>query len=77
MSNMVNCKNILNVIISESETQYGPGREKPCLWRFAKNTGAYQPAHLCSLISTFVIRLLKTSIFKLASCKNINSLASL
>ena len=31
--------------------------------------GADQPAHTHSLISTFVIRLLKSIIFKLASCK--------
>ena len=31
----------------------GPGHEKICLWEFANNTGADQPAHLRSLISTF------------------------
>ena len=69
MSNVVNCKNILNVIISVSETLYGPRHEKPCLRRFANNTSADQPAHPCSLISAFVIHLLETSIFKLALSK--------
>ena len=32
--------------------------EKTCLWWFAKNKGADQPAHLRSLISAFVIPLL-------------------
>ena len=47
----------------------GPQREKTCLRRFANNTGADQPGHPRSLISTFVIRLLERSIFKLASSK--------
>ena len=34
---------------------YGPKREKTCLQGFANNTGADQPAHPRSLISTFVI----------------------
>ena len=33
----------------------GPWREKTCLRGFVNNTGADQPAHLRSLISTFVI----------------------
>ena len=32
-----------------------------------KNKGADQPAHMCSLISAFVIRLLESSISKLAT----------
>ena len=47
----------------------GPRREKTCLLRFANNTGADQPVHPRSLISAFVIRLLESSIFKLASSK--------
>ena len=42
-------------------------REKTCLRGFANNTGADQPAHPCSLISTFVIRFLERIIFKLAT----------
>ena len=42
-------------------------REKTCLWGFANNTGADQPAHPRSLISTFVIRVLESTISKLAS----------
>ena len=45
----------------------GPRREKICLWEFAKNTGADQPAHLRSLISAFVIRFLESIICKLAT----------
>ena len=40
---------------------------KTCLRRFANNTGADQPAHLCSLISAFVIRVLENTISKLAT----------
>ena len=39
-------------------TSFGSRREKPCLRGAADNTGADQPAHPHSLISTFVIRLL-------------------
>ena len=44
-----------------------PRREKTCLWVFANNTGADQPAHWCSLISTFVFRFLESTICKLAT----------
>ena len=47
---------------------YGPCREKLCLWRFANNTGADQPAHPRSLISAFVIHFLENFICKLANC---------
>ena len=43
----------------------GPRREKTCLRGFANNTGANQPAHLRSLISAFVIRLLESTLCKL------------
>ena len=46
---------------------HGPQREKTYLWRFANNTGADQPVHLHSLISTFVIRFLESIICKLAT----------
>ena len=39
---------------------FGPQREKTCLRGFANNKGADQPAHPRSLISAFVIRLLKS-----------------
>ena len=42
---------------------------KTCLREFAKNKGADQPAHPHSLISAFVIRLLKNIISKLATSK--------
>ena len=44
----------------------GPRREKTCLRGFANNTGADQPAHQCSLISTFVISFLESILYKLA-----------
>ena len=45
---------------------YGPRREKTSLREFADNKGADQPAHPRRLISTFVIRFLKTIISRLA-----------
>ena len=46
---------------------YGLRCEKTCLRGFANNTGADQPAHPRSLISTFVIRFLESTISKLAT----------
>ena len=46
---------------------YGSGREKTCPLGVVNNTGADQPAHPHSLISTFVICCLKSIIHKLAS----------
>ena len=56
---------------------YGPRREKTCLWGFANNKDADQPAHPGSPISAFVFRLLESfisrhalsvsSIFKIVS----------
>ena len=45
----------------------GPRREKNCHRGFANNTGEYQPAHLRSLISAFVIRFLEIVICKRAT----------
>ena len=39
------------------------GHEKMCLMSYANNKGADQPAHLRSLISTFVVRCLDSIIF--------------
>ena len=44
-----------------------PRCEKTCLRGFANNTGANQPAHLRSLISAIVNRVLKSTISKLAT----------
>ena len=44
----------------------GPQQEKTCLRGFANNKGTDQPAHLCRLISDFVIRSLE-SISKFAT----------
>ena len=49
---------------------YGPRHEKTCLWGFAKNTGADQPAHPRSLISAFVIRFLKAPYLSLLQAKS-------
>ena len=46
---------------------FGPRREKTCLWCFANNTGADQPAHPRRLISAFVIRLSRRIISTLAT----------
>ena len=37
-----------------SSDTFGPRREKTCLWEFANNKGADQPAHPRRLISAFV-----------------------
>ena len=42
----------------------GPQLDKTCIQGIANNTGADQPAHPHSLISTFVIRLLESIISK-------------
>ena len=48
---------------------YGSRREKTFLWEFANNTGADQPAHSRSLFSTFVIRIMETTMSKLVTTK--------
>ena len=45
----------------------GLDARKPVFGGLANNTGADQPAHMRSLISAFVIRVLESSIYKLAS----------
>ena len=45
----------------------GPRREETCLQRFANNKDADQPAHPRSLVIAFVIRLLESSIPRLAT----------
>ena len=47
--------------------QNGLRCEKSCLWGFANNKGADQPAHPHSLASAFVIRLLESIISRLAT----------
>ena len=46
---------------------YGPRRDKTCLRGFVNNKAANQPAHQHSLISAFVISLLESIIYQLAS----------
>ena len=48
---------------------YEPGHAKTCLMTYANNKGADQPAHLRSLISTFVVRCLDSMICILAIAK--------
>ena len=50
-----------------------PGHEKMCLMSYANNKGADQPAHLRSLISTFVVHCLD-NIIPLVSKSEISSL---
>ena len=50
-------------------TPYGPGHVKMCLMPYANNKGADQPAHPCSLISTFVVCCLDSMILILAIFK--------
>ena len=53
---------------SKTTASNWPRREKTCLGGgFANNTGVDQPAHLRSLISTFVIRLSESIISRLAT----------
>ena len=44
-----------------------PQREKTCLLGFANNKGAYQPVHPRSPISAFVIRILESTMSRLAT----------
>ena len=55
--------------VSYSKYIMGPRREKTCLREFANNTGADQPAHPHSLISSFGFRFLESTIFNLAMRK--------
>ena len=59
----------LYCVISRLNTKYYMGLDarKPVFRRFANNTGADQPAHPRSLISAFVIRVLLSTISKLAT----------
>ena len=50
-----------------------PGHEKMCFMSYANNEGADQPAHPCSLISTFVVHCLD-SVMSLVSVIIISSL---
>ena len=48
---------------------FGPGHVKMCLMPYANNKSADQPAHPCSLISTFVVHCLDSMICILALSK--------
>ena len=58
---------LLSYLLYLCRTLYGHRLEKTCLRGFANNTGADQPAHPHSLISAFVIRVLLSTISKLAT----------
>ena len=49
---------------------YAPRHEKTCFMTYANNKGADQPAHPRSLISTFVVRCLYSTISVLAKSKS-------
>ena len=53
-----------------AKSRRGPRCEKTCLRGFANNTGADQPAHPRSLISAFVIRVLESTVSKLATSES-------
>ena len=55
------------VILAHTFAIKWPQHEKTCLRGFVNNTGADQPAHLRSLISSFVIRFLERIIYNLAT----------
>ena len=61
---------------SAAGTAYEPGHEKTCLMSNANNKSADQPAHLLSLISTFVVCYLD-SIIPLVSISKTSILACL
>ena len=46
------------------QVTYGPRCEKTCLWVFANNKGADQPAHTRSLISAFVVPLKESIMYR-------------
>ena len=54
------------VLTEGCSKMFGPRREKTCLRGCANNKGADQPAPLCSLISTFVIRFLESILSRFA-----------
>ena len=56
----------ISLCVSLSELPYWSRCEKTCLWWFANNKGADQPAHPHSLISAFVICLFESIISRLA-----------
>ena len=58
---------MFNLFNLHSQLIIGPRCEKTCLRGFANNKGADQHALPRSLISTFVIRLLKSTIPRLAT----------
>ena len=58
---------VFRIIVSGAYLLYGPRREKTCLRGSANNTGADQPAHPRSLISAFVVLVLKSTICKIVT----------
>ena len=53
--------NIPDCFIECSSAGIGPGHVKTCLMPYANNKGADQPAHPRSLISTFIVRCLDST----------------
>ena len=52
------CFSFVCFFLKDSGSSFGPGHAKMCLMPYANNKVSDQPAHLHSLISTFVIRCL-------------------
>ena len=52
----------IHPVLPQGHKQFGPGHAKICHMPYANNNGADQPAHPCSLISTFVVRCLDSMI---------------
>ena len=51
------------------QISFGPGHVKTCLMSYANSKGADQPAHPRSLISTFIVRCLDSTMCILAIAK--------
>ena len=48
-------KTVTNIALSSNHFLYEPHHEKTCFMAYANNKDADQPAHLCNLISIFVV----------------------
>ena len=58
---------ITRCVKRDCTVEYGPRREKTCLWGFENKKGADQPAHPRRLISAFVFCNLEIIISKYAT----------
>ena len=65
----------LSVSLSICLSSIEPHHEKTCLMPYANNKGADQPAHLCSLISAFMVRCLDSNNIYTFYIQSFNTLA--